>query len=286
MKFNSKNLNPFDKIYGLPFSASAAAGAGGGGGKEDPEDYFWFKNEDTEIGYIQLKKNGYAGTLPTLTFEYSTDKENWEQFTLTNTNDRKTFLNVQPGETYYIRGIGNDRLHDTNNPYERCGLQIGTTNDCKHSIGGNIMSLYDYKRMWKYTEIGDYEFAHFAASMSSNGPIIDCSELHFGNVTKIGVNSFSDMFKDQSIVKSPKLTKITEIGHLCCESMFNSCRKLQTVYAPNVDVEAWTSELNNWVYDAGTNAEEPRIMYVPTQELLDLIPSGNSGYGNYTKQLL
>ena len=106
------------------------------------------------------------------------------------------------------------------------------------------------------------------------------------NLTSIGYYSCRVMFNGCSaLTTAPDLSNVTSIGDYGCDGMFNGCSNLQTVYAPNL--ATWsTSFSNNWVYKAGSSAAEPKIMYFPSQALMDSYPSGASGYGTYEKHLL
>lgn len=272
MKYNKQILNPFDKIYNLPFSASAAAG-GGGGGKEDPEDYFWFKNEDDKDGAFRISPEGEA---PTLFFEYSYDKksEDWTSIVIEGT---QTEIDVPAGQTLYLRGLGNFNLRNA----DRGGYIFSSIKRIQvspfiiiinYSIGGNIMSLYDYRQMWNYTTINEYEFYNlFYVSPGNTSYMTDCSKLNFGNVTTILHHGCESMFYQWNglITKAPDMSKITAIGQSGCKDMFGNTKLEEAPNLSNltqIDMNGCDAMFNG-CNELTTGADLSRVTFVSTASL-------------------
>ena len=261
-------------------------------------EYFRLHNETDTLGTFTCTRTG-SPTAPNL--EYSTDGVNWTTADMSAT----WTVSVPANGNIYLRGNnGTSGFNKINIQYYNFSM------DVDHSAHGNIMSIQNYTTMTTVTAVPNYCFYYLFAG---DAKLIDASGINFGNITSIGNCGCEYMFYQCSQLQtSPDMSNVTNIGSSGCDTMFSGCSqlqtspnmsnvtnigssgcsqmlygcpKLQTVYAPNL--ATWsTSMFTNWVGDSGSAAATPKIMYVPTQELLDLIPSGNNGYGSYTKTLL
>lgn len=101
----------------------------------------------------------------------------------------------------------------------------------------------------------------------------------FPNLETIGYGAMRYAFSQcKSLVTAPNLSSVTSVDGFGLERAYEYSTALKTVYTPNVS--SWsTTSFRDWVNGAGDDATG-RIMYT-TKELLDVIPSGTSGYGKY-----
>ena len=233
-------------------------------------------NTSSEDGNLNLVVGSSVTGSYVPNLEYSTDGSNW--ITPTLTAGETTTIPVASGKSVMLRGVNKNGFNRATNS----ALCTKINMDVPYTASGNIMSLVDYENIDTLTSVPSYSFYGLFYKDTN---IVSSENMNFGNVTTINKYGCSNMFYGcTALTTAPYLSNVTSIGDYGCYYMFSGCTAIETMYAPNVTDWA-TIKLYSWVYNAGSKATNP-IMYAHSQEVADAIPSGYSGYGNYTVKVL
>lgn len=186
-------------------------------------DYLCFTAE--EVGStVRMAKQGPA---PTVSLEYSTDRENWSEFTVGSTV--VTLANI--GDKVYLRG-NNTRFGAGNIAYNYF-IMTG-----KIAANGNIMSLFD-----KTCQSVAFSEQYACFSMFKN-----CASLTAAPdlpATTLNGYCYSEMFENcTALTTAPDLLATTLLG-ACYSYMFQNCENLQYI---KVGFTRWGPHTMNWVY--------------------------------------
>lgn len=232
-------------------------------------DLFQINNITNEVGTITVNKQNIKNGA---TLQYSTDGAN---FTTAAFSNNVCEIELPAGGNCYFKGTDFYRSYDYITSVFNCSVN--------HNVRGNLYSLIDPVNYVSSTASYNNMFASW---FYGNTHLVDASGLMMPvGVTSIGDYGLQNTFYGcTSLTTAPDLSSVTSIGNSGLYYVFYNCSKLQTIYVPNVD--SWnTNTFVNWVQNAGSSAATPKQMIFQTQALLDACPSGNSGYGNYSKVL-
>ena len=212
---------------------------------------------------VALVAEGNSSLVPINLIEYSTDKENWQTYTLGNII---TLQNV--GDTVYIRGENptfNFARNETNyNHFSMSGSIAG---------GGNVMTLFDKKGLTKtlgYKMALSLLFANCESLTTI--PILPATTLwdgayykmfyHCTNIVNAQVlpaqnlaeRCYDSMFAGCTSLKSAEI-KATNIKNYsrCIQSMFTNATSLDDITVHFTEWSSDTTDSDSWVANVASN---------------------------------
>lgn len=181
----------------------------------NPMNYFYIENKYNGTNTITLTTQNSGGNNHHATaLEYSKDRLNWSEITLSGTNT----ISMNSGEKVYFR--------NTNGYFnERDFYTIFSANK-NHNVGGNIMSIIDYTNIGSAT-LSEYCFF----SMFENDTYLkDASNLlMYQDVLQ--PSCYSYMFSGCSRLVTPPALQATTVAPYCYQRMFQSCTALTSAPA-------------------------------------------------------
>lgn len=160
---------------------------------------------------IEALEDGLTAKLTRTACEYSIDGSEW--------------VSLAAGTSTPAINAGQIISFKANNPTINSLYGIGTFTISKQcNLKGNCMSMLAYDDADSMTTVKDYGFYKLFQSCTN---IINV-EKGFLPATKIGRNSYSQMFDGCSnLITAPVLSAIS-IGIYCCSQMFRNCSSLVT----------------------------------------------------------
>ena len=191
--------------------------------KQSGPDYtepFYVENITNENERMYIMKR--ANAAPTLTIEYSTDKENWSTLGTTSATIPLIY-SLEPGSKVYLRCNTNTWCSTGSN----FNYIINVS-----KVGGNIMSLL-YGSNFTGNEISfpDTTVSNvFADIFYTNTVLIDATDLLLPATTLIRT-CYYHMFNGCTSLTSAPALPATTLADYCYYSMFNSCTSLITAPA-------------------------------------------------------
>ena len=160
---------------------------------------------------IEALEDGLTAKLTRTACEYSIDGSEW--------------VSLAAGTSTPAINAGQIISFKANNPTVNSLYGIGTFTISKQcNLKGNCMSMLAYDGADSMTTVKDYGFYKLFQSCTN---IINV-EKGFLPATKIGRNSYSQMFDGCSnLITAPVLSAIS-VGIYCCSQMFRNCSSLVT----------------------------------------------------------
>ena len=160
---------------------------------------------------IEALEDGLTAKLTRTACEYSIDGSEW--------------VSLAAGTSTPAINAGQIISFKANNPTVNSLYGIGTFTISKQcNLKGNCMSMLAYDDADSMTTVKDYGFYKLFQSCTN---IINV-EKGFLPATKIGRNSYSQMFDGCSnLITAPVLSAIS-VGIYCCSQMFRNCSSLVT----------------------------------------------------------
>ena len=189
-------------------------------------DYFYIENTyagENTITFTTTQSGTPASGTYATSVEYSKDKLTWNTLTF-NTSTPQT-ITVGVGEKLYLRNdTGVFNFHDVRNGNVDYYTSITSTNTI--NVGGNTNSLFDYTNM---------------SGVDVSSTVGGLSRLFKNSVNLINANdivipqtTYPDFFLDEmfahceSLVTTPNLNNVVNIGYASCSQMFGYCYSLVT----------------------------------------------------------
>lgn len=279
--------------------------AGGGGGEDWTPKWFYVEDASGAANTLTIKKSNNA--LPDKVFEWSLDKQNWTEITVTDTTG--VSLAVPANGRVYLRG-DNGFLSNNTTTYIQmnCAAFFNVGGDATTLIGktGGQQSLANYSMIGlfydadKLISAGDlllptkiliglsvYHSMFYGCTALTTAPELPAETLSsscyqsmfFGcsalinppsvlPAKTLSSNCYSGMFRNCSaLIMAPKI-KAETIGSTSLSNMFNSCAMLNRI---EINLTTWdTSQATQWLYGVA-----------PTGDFYNLggatIPTGTNG---------
>lgn len=170
------------------------------------EPYLTFRNLNGGISLMSFTGNKtWDGTI-----EYSTDKENWTEWTGTI---------ISSGQDIYLRGTGNTYITGSGTN----GYSFQLNSNHRVSISGDIETLLDYQTVIQgnHPPVATYCFYGWFVQQSA---LTDISNLVL-SLPNLTSYCYSSMFSQTSITQ-PAIMKAVSLSSNCCRSMYSSCLSL------------------------------------------------------------
>lgn len=156
-----------------------------------------------------------VGTPDSTDLEYTLDDgQTWEYVDLT-----------QARNTITVPEDGTIRFRSTTGFSKDANNYISFQMSERHTLSGNIATLYDYRDIEAFTEIPDGCFAN----MCYYEVYLTASTLDWNGVTRIGAYGCQSMFSNCEIMTSTTdpFATVTNVGNYGCQSMFTGCVLLE-----------------------------------------------------------
>lgn len=249
----------------------------------DYEDsaYLRLKNVSNEAGIFSVTKTG-TGT-NTSSMEYSLDGVTWTAYDFSTLPQ----IAVSAGANIYFRG---NQFSNTRDTYFTFSM------DVDHSVGGNIMTLYNYTTIDQQSSV---QLSTFKCLFMNDTHLVDAKDLNFGLATSIIGNNFNDnaggayaMFSGcTALSTAPDMTTLTTISYHGTRNMFSgctalaiapdirnvtsvskgslvyfleNCTNLSIAYAPNISTWNTSTISTEWMKNAGSAVTGTKTLYCPT----------------------
>ena len=188
--------------------------------------------EATTNGSVSVFLSSALTTTDLASFSYSKDQTHW---TTTNTDgtDKTITINLNGGETLYLKGSGKTYNHATNN------ANPIFTITCYANVYGNIMSLLYGDNFRTADTVYNYSFM----SMFRNCTTIDTQNLVMP-ATTLGQRCYESMFRGCTRLINPPDLPATTLAMYCYRAMFFGCTAL------NKKISLPSTTLAGYCYDS------------------------------------
>ena len=188
--------------------------------------------EATTNGSVSVFLSSALTTTDLASFSYSKDQTHW---TTTNTDgtDKTITINLNGGETLYLKGSGKTYNHATNN------ANPIFTITCYANVYGNIMSLLYGDNFRTADTVYNYSFM----SMFRNCTTIDTENLVMP-ATTLGQRCYESMFRGCTRLMNPPELPATTLEMYCYRAMFFGCTAL------NKKISLPSTTLAGYCYDS------------------------------------
>lgn len=176
----------------------------------DLTDYLRFRSTGTSNFGMQVKGSGW-GEKPTV--EYSFDRENWTTLTYGSN------IQLNDGETIYLRGDNPEGFSMTNSNYIRCSMSGSLAGD------GNVMTLLDPTgKLKEIPNANCFRCLFLDDQALTKSPKLPANTLKY--------NCYSAMFSGCTALTEAPSLPATELASTCYDNMFYGCSSL--VNAPEL----------------------------------------------------
>lgn len=198
-----------------------------------------------------------TGTPSAVYLKYSTDNENWSDYTVGNTI---TLTNA--GDRVYFKGNNTSFTQNIDSAYH------AFTCSAKTNVGGNIMSLLDETVRSKTIEANHA----LACLFKNNTNIVDASKIQFP-ATTLGNNCYQQMFYGcTALTIAPKELPAKEMKATCYAQMFQGCSSLATT--PKILAETILSGVGQCLYGMFRNCTS--LIKAPEINIRSITDTGDS----------
>ena len=194
--------------------------------KTTEPDYFYIENTyagENTITFTTTQSGTPASGTYATSVEYSKDKLTWNTLTF-NTSTPQT-ITVGVGEKLYLRNdTGVFNFHDVRNGTVDYYTSITSTNTI--NVGGNTNSLFDYTNM-SGVDVSS-TVGGLCRLFSHSVNLINAKDIVIPQTT------YPDFFLDEmfahceSLVTTPNLNNVVNIGYASCSQTFGYCYSLVT----------------------------------------------------------
>ena len=175
-------------------------------------EYFYLENETVLPNTITLSK---TGTPLTTDLQYSYDAVDWQDVDLTASSTTYTLSRLS--DRVYFRSTTGFSKYATD--------YLKLTSQRNYNVGGNILTLIDYRDVDNLTEIPDYSFYN----LFNGSTYLTRANFDLGNATTIGDIAFRNAFYNCSkITEVPKFENFTTVGEYSFYNCFYGCTSLTT----------------------------------------------------------
>lgn len=223
--------------------------AGGGGGEDWTPKWFYVEDASGAANTLTIKKSN--GALPDKVFEWSLDKQNWTEITVTDTTG--VSLAVPANGRVYLRGDSGSLTHSNGN------YQTKMNCAALYNIGGDITTLisrHGYQR-----NLPDYCFKTLFSD-GSQGKLTDVSALLF-TVRDIGTSALEQIFRDnKQLTNGGCILDFDSIKYGGLSGLFYGCTALIT--PPTLPAATLGSNCYNMMFYGCTALTEAPVLPAAT----------------------
>lgn len=196
-------------IHKIPSQAALKAYIDSKAGSGGP-NYFYVEDASGAANTLTIKKSNNA--LPDKVFEWSIDKQNWTEITVTDTTG--VSIAVPANGRVYLRG-DNETLTAATGSYYLNIVAAGN-----HNVGGNLTTLIQKSGNQKYAA------AYYLASLfKQNNKIISAADLILPADYMAG-NCYYNMFNSCAALTTPPALPAKNLMQNCYSGMFSGCSSL------------------------------------------------------------
>ena len=201
----------------------------------NPMNYFYIENKYNGTNTITLTTQNSGGNNHHATaLEYSKDRLNWSEITLSGTNT----ISMNSGEKVYFR--------NTNGYFNELDFYTTFTTTRNHNVGGNIMTILDYSNIGSVTLSENCFFSMFENDIY----LKDASNLlMYQDVLQ--PSCYSYMFNGCSRLVTPPALPATTLANSCYYRMFQGCTSLTST--PTLPATTLKDACYYWMFQGCTS---------------------------------
>lgn len=223
-------------------------------------NYFYVEDASGSANTLTIKKNNNA--LPDKVFEWSLDKQNWTEITVTDTTG--VSIAVPANGRVYLRG-DNDSLNDSNGAYK-------TSLDCAYlfNVGGDLSTLiaksgnqktcanYCFRGFFQYSTVKDASQLILPALILSGGCYQNlfngCASLTAAPqlpALKLASYCYGYMFEDCTALTSAPILPALLVSSNGYNGMFHNCALIDRI---EIYATTWNNQ-NNWLNNVAATGD-------------------------------
>ncbi len=197
-----------------------------------------FYVEDTSGSQNTLRITQSTALAPTVTIQYSTDKQNWQNLGTTSST----------GVTYGLPANGRVYLRASTTNWGGMSKYNKITASGNYAVGGNIMSLLYGNNFAQQTTLST---AYTFFSLFTGSSTLTNAGNLLMPATTLASNCYRDMFKGCSALTAAPALPATTLASNCYNNMFNGCTSLTT--APALPATTLTSGCYGTMFNGCSN---------------------------------